>query len=157
MPTSLDFSKIKKTLIHQAKKLHYLTNDEVLSLIPEPEKYILEVDDLFNYLFDKGIDVFDKVESKEVLAAQTDKAASADLLELLSQKSNVDSVRMYLKEIGKISDNELETFRNQFFADQNAYYDKEIALVVAQEALRSAICWFDPSNSKPALPQTNKE
>jgi RNA polymerase primary sigma factor len=102
MPTSLDFAKIKKTLVHQAKKLHYLTNDEVLTLVPEPEKHIQEVDDLLNFLFDKGIDVFDKVESKEVLSAQSDKAASADLLALLSQKSNVDSVRMYLKEIGKI-------------------------------------------------------
>jgi len=82
-------------------------------------------------------------------------------LEILKETATISKERLQiqerLKEIGKISDNELETFRNQFFADQNAYYDKEIALVVAQEALRSAICWFDPSNSKPALPQTNKE
>ena len=103
MPAKLDFSKIKQNLVHQAKKLHYLTNEEVLFQVPEPEKYIKEIDDLFNFLFDKGIDVFDKVESKEFLTSQADKASSSDLLALLSQKSNVDSVRMYLKEIGKIN------------------------------------------------------
>jgi len=102
MPTSLDFSKIKQALVHQAKKLHYLTNDEILNFIPEPEKYLKDVDEVLNYLFDKGIDVFDKVESRQLLDAEADKSTSADLLALLSQKSNVDSVRMYLKEIGKI-------------------------------------------------------
>jgi len=103
MPAALDFSKIKQYLVNQAKKLHYLTNDEILNKIPEPERYIPQLDDLFDYLFDRGIDVYDKVESKELLNAETDKAASADLLALLSQKNNIDSVRMYLKEIGKIS------------------------------------------------------
>jgi len=103
MPAALDFSKIKQYLVNQAKKLHYLTNDEILNKIPEPERYIVQLDDLFDYLFDHGIDVYDKVESKEILNAETDKAASADLLALLSQKNNIDSVRMYLKEIGKIS------------------------------------------------------
>ncbi|HRT39986.1 MAG TPA: RNA polymerase sigma factor RpoD [Candidatus Woesebacteria bacterium] len=102
MPASLDFSKIKQNLVRQAKKLHYLTNDEILALIPEPEKYLKEVDDLFNFLFDKGIDIFDKIESKQALAIEADKSSSSELLALLSQKGNVDSVRMYLKEIGKI-------------------------------------------------------
>jgi len=103
MPAALDFSKIKQYLVNQAKKLHYLTNEEILSKVPEPERYLVQLDDLFDFLFDRGINVYDKVESKEVLNAETDKAASADLLALLSQKNNIDSVRMYLKEIGKIS------------------------------------------------------
>jgi len=102
MPTALDFSKIKQTLSAQAKKLHYLTNEEVIAQIPEPEKYIEQVDDVFNYLFERGIDVFDKVESKEALEAEKEKLNSADLMALLSQKGSIDSVRMYLKEIGKI-------------------------------------------------------
>jgi RNA polymerase primary sigma factor len=102
MSSALNFAKVKQNLVTQAKKLHYLTNEEILAQIPEPEKYILEIDDLFDYLFDQGIDVFDKVESKEVLEAEKEKLNSADLLTLISQKGNVDSVRMYLKEIGKI-------------------------------------------------------
>ena len=62
MAATLNISKVKQNLLNQAKKLHYLTNEEIISQIPEPEKYINEVDDLFNYLFEKGIDVFDKVE-----------------------------------------------------------------------------------------------
>jgi len=102
MPTSLDFSKIKKNLVDQAKKYHYLTNDEILAQVPEPEKFIDEVDMLFDYLFEKGIDLFDKVESKEVLEVEKAKISSLELMTILSAKSNVDSVRMYLKEIGKI-------------------------------------------------------
>ena len=103
MAGTLNISKVKQHLLSQAKKLHYLTNDEILSQIPEPEKYLHEVDEVFDYLFDHGIDVFDKVESKEVIEIEKEKSASVDLLSLLSQKGNVDSVRMYLKEIGKIN------------------------------------------------------
>jgi len=117
MPASLDFSKVKTTLITQAKKLHYLTNDEILAQIPEPEKYIDQVDNLFDSLFEKGIDIFDKVESKEVLNIEKEKISSLELMTLLASKSNVDSVRMYLKEIGKI---DLLTF------DQEVYLAQQI-------------------------------
>ncbi|MDD4106671.1 MAG: RNA polymerase sigma factor RpoD [Candidatus Shapirobacteria bacterium] len=103
MATTLNLSKIKQTLLTQAKKLHYLTNDEILVQIPEPEKHLEDVDNLFDFLFERGIDVFDKVESKEVLETERAKTNSSDLLTLLVQKNNVDSVRMYLKEIGKIN------------------------------------------------------
>lgn len=102
MPTPLNFSKIKQSLVATAKKLHYLTQDEILAQVPEPEKFIDEIDNLFDYLFDKGIDVFDKVESQALIDVKKEKASSAELLALLSQKNTVDSVRMYLKEIGKI-------------------------------------------------------
>lgn len=102
MAATINISQIKSKLVAQAKKLRYLTNDEILALIPEPEKFIEQIDQLFDYLFDKGIDVFDKVESREVIDSQKGKLSSADLMALISQKTNVDSVRMYLKEIGKI-------------------------------------------------------
>lgn len=102
MPSTFNLSKIKQTLFSQAKKLHYLTNEEILAQIPEPEKHIDEVDSLFDYLFERGIDVFDKVESKEAIEKESSKTTSSELLSLLTQKGNVDSVRMYLKEIGKI-------------------------------------------------------
>lgn len=102
MVATLNISQIKTKLVAQAKKLRYLTNDEILAQIPEPEKFIEQIDQLFDYLFDKGIDIFDKVESREVIDSEKGKLSSADLLALLSQKNTMDSVRMYLKEIGKI-------------------------------------------------------
>ena len=102
MPATLNFSKIKQNLVSQAKKLHYLTQEEIIEQVPEPEKYIDEVDNLFDYLFDKGIDVFDKVESQGAINIKKEKTTSAELLALLTQKNSIDSVRMYLKEIGKI-------------------------------------------------------
>jgi len=103
MTATLNISKVKQNLLNQAKKLHYLTNDEILSQIPEPERYIVELDDIFDYLFEHGIDVFDKIESKEITEAEDKKANPGDYLNLLGQKGNMDSVRMYLKEIGKIN------------------------------------------------------
>lgn len=124
MAVALDLSKVKQHLINQAKKLHYLTNDEILAQIPEPEKYIDMVDELFDYLFGKGIDVFDKVESREVIDADRDKVTSADLLTLLSSKTGVDSVRMYLKEIGKI---DLLTFDQEVYLAQQIEKGSQVA------------------------------
>ena len=83
MVATLNISKVKQALLNQAKKLHYLTNDEILNQIPEPEKHIQEIDDIFDYLFEHGVDVFDKVESKEVIEIEKEKNTSADLLSLL--------------------------------------------------------------------------
>lgn len=129
MSLSLNFSKVKQNLVATAKKLHYLTQDEILAEIQEPEKYIDEVDAVFDYLFEKGIDVFDKVESQALIDVKKEKASSAELLALLSQKNTVDSVRMYLKEIGKI---DLLTF------EQEVEYAKAIELG-SEEARKNLI------------------
>jgi len=101
MPGLIDFSAVKTKLLALGKKNHYLTHDDILRLVTEPEKYLGEIDGLFDYLFERGIDVFDRVESKELFEAGA-KTTSAELLAILSPKGEVDSVRMYLKEIGKI-------------------------------------------------------
>jgi len=100
MSATFDLAKIRQSLAQKAKKLHYLTQDEILEVIPDPQNHIEEVDSIFNYLFDKGIDVFDKVESAQIALAAT--TSTNELLSLLTQKAGVDSVRMYLKEIGKV-------------------------------------------------------
>ncbi len=117
MPNTLDFSKIKTSLSNLAKKQHYLTHDDILEKIPDPEKYIDEIDNLYDYLFEKGIDVFDRLESKESLLNEKNKQSSIDLISMLGTKGTVDSVRMYLKEIGKI---DLLTF------DEEVYLAQEI-------------------------------
>lgn len=102
MSAALDFSKLKQRLHQLGKKQGYLTHEEILEIIPSPEKHIEKIDETFDYLFNKGIEIYDKVDSKEVLGNLKDKQASSELLGLLTPKGSVDSVRMYLKEIGKI-------------------------------------------------------
>ena len=51
-----------------------------------------------------------------------------------------------LKELGKITDNELETFRSRFFADQDRYFEGQIRLVDVQERLRLVMRHFQPAN-----------
>ena len=54
-------------------------------------------------------------------------------------------IQEQLKELGKISDDQLETFRNRFFNDQDDFFNQQIELVNAQEDLRFAMRFFDPT------------
>ncbi len=49
-----------------------------------------------------------------------------------------------LKELGQATDDQLETFRQQFFEEQDGYFNGQIGLVQAQEALRAAMRYFEP-------------
>jgi len=53
-------------------------------------------------------------------------------------------VQERLKELGKVSDNELETFRTQFFREQDDLFKGQIDVVDAQESLRFAMRYFEP-------------
>ncbi len=46
-------------------------------------------------------------------------------------------VQERMKEMGKITDNELETFRERFFSDQDRYFEQQIQLIEAQERFGS--------------------
>lgn len=48
-----------------------------------------------------------------------------------------------LKELGKVSDDELETFRDRFFRDQDAYFSQQIAHIASQERLRFLMRFFE--------------
>ena len=69
-------------------------------------------------------------------------------VEILSETVTISRVRLRvqerLKELGEISDNELETFRRAYFTDQDSFFAQQIGLMNAQEDLRSVINQFEP-------------
>lgn len=97
----LDFSKIKRRLLDKGKSQGYLTQDQVLDQISEPELYIEELDNFYDTLLEKGIDIFEGV-SQEDLKADENIFKTIPILSLLSTIGSTDPVRMYLKEIGKV-------------------------------------------------------
>lgn len=88
-------------LIAKGKKAGFVTQEDILSNFPEAEEDIQALDKVYSKLIEMGIDVFDnsmsedegiEEESPETFEAfETDKAVSSD------------PVRMYLREIGKVS------------------------------------------------------
>lgn len=77
-----------------------------------------------------------------LLERKTELAIQAETVVISKQRLHVQE---QLKDLGKISDDELETFRNRFFDDQDAYFRQQIAVMEAQERLRFAMRYFDVS------------
>ena len=69
---------------------------------------------------------------------------------LMISKETVDISRQRFKiqerlnEIGEVKADELETFRNRFFLDQDSYFNQQINLINAQEQLRLNMRYFEP-------------
>ena len=68
-------------------------------------------------------------------------------LEILAETVAISKKRLKakerLKELDRISDDELETFRERFFNDQDAYFAQQIEHVAAQEGLRAGMRYFE--------------
>nr|HPR14329.1 sigma-70 family RNA polymerase sigma factor [Candidatus Woesebacteria bacterium] len=91
-----------KNLIKVGKKRGYLSQDEILDVFVEPEIYIELLDDFYDQLFQKNIDVFESVSEEQL---EEDEDVLQQELDVLANLGNVgvsDPVRMYLKEIGRI-------------------------------------------------------
>jgi outer membrane protein TolC len=67
-------------------------------------------------------------------------------VELAQERVKIAKERLSIKEelrtIGKITDDELETFRTQFFATQDSFLQQQETLIERQEGLRLAIRYF---------------
>jgi hypothetical protein len=55
-----------KTLIKLGKKRGYLAQDEILDVFVEPEIYVELLDDFYDQLFKKNIDVFESVSEDQL-------------------------------------------------------------------------------------------
>ena len=95
-----------KDLIAKGRKKGFVTQEEILKIFSDAELHIEELDDLYVKLLDSKIDVFETVTEEEIAEdekATTQLSKELEVLSTLEDKSLTDPVRMYLKEIGRIS------------------------------------------------------
>ncbi len=90
------------TLLQKAVTRGYVTQEEILDTMPEPELYIDALDDFYEAIFKNNIDIFESVSEEEIAEATTDIQKELEVLTSLESKAGTDPVRMYLKEIGRI-------------------------------------------------------
>jgi RNA polymerase primary sigma factor len=107
MSKKLKISEALDILLKRAQTQGYIAQDDILELIPEPEKHVLELDEFYNQLASFGLDVFESVSKSSSDTKSSEPELSEmeiELEELASLESSrvSDPVRMYLKEIGRV-------------------------------------------------------
>ena len=86
-----------KVLVDLGRKRGYLTHDEILEHFPEAEQNIEVIDRVYSVLLEQGIDVVEDAKEAEQKGKEEEEEAKAEGVAI------DDPVRMYLKEIGKVS------------------------------------------------------
>ncbi len=94
-----------KKLIKHGRELGFVTQEEILAIFPKPEDNIEQIDDLYFKLLEENIDVFDttEVDPSEDGKLPTELEKELEGLTTLEEGYLSDPVRMYLREIGRIS------------------------------------------------------
>jgi RNA polymerase primary sigma factor len=98
--------KVIKDLLKVGKENGFVTQEDILLLFPKPEDHINEVDDLYAQLIKHGVDVFETVSEEDEKESQKTVAElerELESLAIIHEGGISDPVRMYLKEIGRIS------------------------------------------------------
>ncbi len=98
----LPFSDEINALMMKGRSHGFISSREFLQVMPEIENNIKELDEVFDYMFSKGVEMKDS--SEEGILSQV--VGDSDRKKMLSEEAiagiDDDSVRMYLREIGRI-------------------------------------------------------
>jgi RNA polymerase primary sigma factor len=109
-------------LVQEGQEKGFLTYDEIVSALDEVELSKDQVEDFYTYLIDHSVELHEGEQHKHppheqpALAADDDAGAKAPKLDLTVEPS-LDSLRLYLREIGKVP---------LLTADQEVYLAKRI-------------------------------
>jgi RNA polymerase primary sigma factor len=88
-------------LLKKAIGRGFVTQEEILEAVAEPELYVTILDEFYDNILRNGVDIFESV-SEEETEEPSEVQRELELLSNLDSKSGTDPVRMYLKEIGRI-------------------------------------------------------
>ncbi len=93
-------------LIRKAEEQGYLHSSDILSVYPEAEENLSQIDDLFTYLQDRGIDVIEddtdeaaEVEPSDAEFAEEEAESEVELAADLSEIAASDATSLYLREM----------------------------------------------------------
>lgn len=95
-----DFDKAVDALIAKGREQGFVTQEEILGRFPEVEENIEKLDELYATLAEQGVEVMDNRE-KMIWGEDEEEGADIETFDDISELAD-DSVRMYLREIGKI-------------------------------------------------------
>jgi RNA polymerase primary sigma factor len=108
---SAGFSK----LLEQGRTEGFITQDQILEVMPQPEAHLGEIEELYARAADAGVEVLDAENQPTLIGEREEEAADErqpagkgeaeeDLEALAADIIGIDDpVRMYLKEIGKVA------------------------------------------------------
>jgi RNA polymerase primary sigma factor len=97
------FPKSIRAFIKDGATAGFVVLDDILTLYPEPEKHVEELDNLFDYLLEHKTDVFENVSTREEQEAKKSTEELEKELEgmiKLEKGESLDPIKIYLKEIG---------------------------------------------------------
>jgi RNA polymerase primary sigma factor len=93
------YSPEVERLIAKGKEQGYVTQQEIAGVLPEAEENVEELDELYAALLDQGVEITDQ---KDSLIWDKDDDDTPDTSDDYIKDIADDSVRLYLREIGKI-------------------------------------------------------
>lgn len=107
IPGKMEDGRRKKIreLVLKGMSSGHVSQTDILNLFPDAEYFVQELDDLYDELLLKEIDVFESVAEDEETGEErgtTDLEKELETLAALDSRAISDPVRMYLREIGRI-------------------------------------------------------